>query len=148
MALPSLLIQVEQITNSWKANKVPVMWHIMEVALTVTPPLQKGAQHFRCPQLFCPNILFYRRNLSRNMNKQLIVLLYFEVRVLLIHLLIHACDRNPNFIFREGIGKQKKRKITKKLTKLNIPKRKKPNTNTTSLTLLFHTILFYLFYLL
>lgn len=59
--------------------------------------------------------------------------LYFEVQVLLIHLFICARDGNPNFIFREGIGKQKKRKITKKLTKLNTPKRKKPKQKQTSL---------------
>lgn len=122
MAHLSLLLHLQQITNSWKGNKLSVIWHIMEVALTLTPPLQEGA-HFRYPQLFCPNILFYKI-IYISKHKYRIVLIFILKYASLVHSFICDCDVNPNFIFREDIGKKKKkRKNTKNLTKFNMHKK-------------------------
>lgn len=128
MALLSLLIHLQQITNSWKGNKLSVIWHIMEVALTLTPPLQEGA-HFRYPQLFCPNILFYKI-IYISKHKYPIVLIFILKYASLVHSFICDCDVNPNFIFREDIGKQKKKEKTPKTSQNLTCTKKNKNTRT------------------
>lgn len=88
----------------------------MEVALTLTPTLQKRGTTlhlFKMPSTFLSQDVILQNTL-----KELIALIFIlkYVYYKLFNSFITACDKNPSFTFSEGIRKKKKP------TKLNIPK--------------------------